>query len=103
LLNNACKYTPVGHSISLTCESTPGGCRIMITNTGVTIPTEDQERIFEKFYRNASLDHFNQGGTGLGLTIVRKTLEILKGTIQLHSADDITTFTLEIPHLGQPT
>jgi len=99
LLNNACKYTPPGHRIEVMCAALTNGCEITITNTGVTIPEADQPYIFDKFYRNATLDHFNQGGTGLGLAIVRKSVELLQGEIGLTSQDNMTCVKLTLPHL----
>ena len=99
LMNNACKYTPPHHNIHLVCEPIATGCQITITNTGVTIPEADQPHLFDKFYRNASLDHFNQGGTGLGLAIVKKTVEFLQGTIEITSANQVTRVILTLPNL----
>lgn len=75
------------------------GCQITLTNTGVTIPEADQLQLFDKFRRNADLDHFNQGGIGLGLAIVKKTVELLQGTIEMTSTNQVTRFILTLPQL----
>ncbi len=101
LLNNACKYTPSNHSIGLILKPIQTGIQIEVTNTGVTISPEHQTKIFEKFHRLPHLDVFNQGGTGLGLPLAQKVVELLGGEISLHSADNITTFRIQLPHLAQ--
>jgi signal transduction histidine kinase len=101
LLNNACKYTPPEHSITLTLQHIQTGIQIEVTNTGVTITPEHQTKIFEKFHRLPDLDVFNQGGTGLGLSLVKKVVELLGGEITLHSADNITTFRIQLPDLAK--
>jgi PAS domain S-box-containing protein len=98
LLNNACKYTPPQQSIRLAIQSAQSGILITITNTGVTIDRAHQSKIFEKFHRLPSLDFYNQGGTGLGLALVQKVVELLEGEMSLFSANDITTFTIRLPH-----
>jgi signal transduction histidine kinase len=63
----------------------------------VEIPPEEQERVFEKFYRLPKLDCRKLGGTGLGLALVQKLLTRLGGTIQLESARNQTCFIVELP------
>ena len=96
LLNNACKYTPSHQSIRLTISKIEQGIRLQLTNTGVTIPADQLSHIFEKFYRVPSLDHFNQGGTGLGLALVQKMVALLGGVIAAESADNVTTFRIDL-------
>ncbi|GAB4215422.1 MAG: hypothetical protein OHK0012_15530 [Synechococcales cyanobacterium] len=108
LLNNACKYTPSHHDIRLTITPQPTiihGIQIQVTNSGVTIPPEEQGKIFEKFHRIRRLDLFNQGGTGLGLALVRKAVTLLRGHLTLTSQEQLTTFTLilgSLPPYDQP-
>lgn len=101
LLNNACKYTPSDQSIRLTLRPIQTGIQIEVTNTGVTISPEHQTKIFEKFHRLPHLDVFNQGGTGLGLPLVQKVVELLGGEISLHSAANVTTFRIQLPDLAK--
>lgn len=101
LLNNACKYTPPGERIALKTQVEPGDnpeqVVFILTNTGVTIPVDEQERIFDKFYRVPSADPWKQGGTGLGLALVKKLVMYLEGSISLVSEQDETVFTITIP------
>ncbi|MCU0566387.1 MAG: CHASE2 domain-containing protein [Oculatellaceae cyanobacterium Prado106] len=97
LLNNACKYTPPQGAIHLTVRSNPKQTVFMVNNTGSEIPPTELSKIFDKFYRVPTGDRWHQGGTGLGLALVKKLAEQLGGTIQLTSQSGQTTFTVEIP------
>lgn len=100
LLNNACKYTPADHQISMKVEIQGTNLVITVANTGVEIPLEVQGKIFDKFFRLSALDHWNQGGTGLGLSLVSKAVEILGGKIHLESQAQRTTFQITLPPLA---
>lgn len=68
-----------------------------VCNSGVEIPAEELEHIFEKFYRVPGIDRWKQGGTGLGLALVQKMTEHLGGSIQVASAARQTCFTVALP------
>lgn len=93
LLNNACKYTPAGGHIDLDVCSAPQGTKFVVRNE-VSIPTDELERIFQKFYRVPNADPWKQGGTGLGLALVKKLVERLGGTISVESCQPWTAFTV---------
>lgn len=101
LLNNACKYTPPGQYITLQVQPVPNThqsqVQFVLTNTGVTIPPEEMPRIFDKFYRIPSADPWKQGGTGLGLALVRQLCRHLGGTIAVASKAQTTCFTVTLP------
>ncbi|WP_017297711.1 GAF domain-containing protein [Nodosilinea nodulosa] len=101
LLNNACKYTPPGENITLQVSAHPDTAgdfvSIALTNTGVTIPAEEMPRIFDKFYRVPSADPWKQGGTGLGLALVRKLAMHLGGNVEVTSDANQTCFTVTLP------
>ncbi|MGF1575819.1 MAG: PAS domain-containing protein [Cyanophyceae cyanobacterium] len=99
LLNNACKYTPPGDTITLSAAPITTGIQVQVSNTGVTIPADQLSAIFEKFHRITRLDRYNQGGTGLGLALVKKVVELLRGTLSVESEANITTFTVQLPSL----
>ena len=94
LLTNASKYTR--DSVSLTCIVEPDDehFRIIVTDNGVGIRPEDQERIFEPFFQSQG----NKPGTGIGLSIVRDIIDRHHGTIQVNSElGQGATFTVILP------
>jgi PAS domain S-box-containing protein len=103
LLNNACKYTPPGQAIMVRAGRGPRSSAVWPTielsvcNGGVEIPMKELPRIFEKFYRIPNHDPWKQGGTGLGLALVKKMVEQLGGTISVLSHSGTTTFAVELP------
>ncbi|NJK63514.1 MAG: HAMP domain-containing histidine kinase, partial [Synechococcaceae cyanobacterium SM2_3_1] len=99
LLNNACKYTPPLHQVHLEIYPHGQGIRVQVTNTGVEIPVEQLPKIFEKFHRITALDRYQQGGTGLGLALVKKAVEFLQGQIQATSREGCTCFQVDLPLL----
>lgn len=112
LLHNACKYTPSDEQILVSAQMidrpeelrlsdrqprSQSRLQLKVTNTGVEIPTEEQSRIFEKFYRIPTSNPWQHSGTGLGLALVRKLSECLGGTISVDSHAGETCFTIELP------
>ena len=97
LLNNACKYTPAGETITITVKATAEIWQLCISNSGVTIAETELDRIFDKFYRIPNNDPWRYGGTGLGLALVKKLIERLGGTIQVKSSATQTTFIMKLP------
>jgi signal transduction histidine kinase len=101
LLNNACKYTPPGEHIDLTVHPHAAQPQayvcLVLTNTGVMIPAAEMPRIFDKFYRVPSADPWKQGGTGLGLALVKKLVLHLGGDIEVTSDSNQTCFTIMLP------
>ncbi|XGV97146.1 MAG: response regulator [Leptolyngbya sp. BL-A-14] len=99
LLNNACKYTPAGESIIIAAStvnaSTGEHLNISVTNTGIEITPREQGRIFDKFYRIPRHDPWKQGGTGLGLALVKKLTDRLGATIDVKSSPKETVFTVQ--------
>ena len=99
LLSNALKFTPAG-SVTMTAsyDSRLRQVAIVVKDTGVGIPLDDQVKVFEDFLQLDSSPARGYGGTGLGLSICRRLAQILGGTIELHSsAGDGSTFTLRLP------
>ncbi|AFY66373.1 multi-sensor signal transduction histidine kinase [Geitlerinema sp. PCC 7407] len=97
LLHNACKYTPPGEIIAISALVKGDRYCISVCNHGVEIPAKELERIFEKFYRVPNGDRWKQGGSGLGLALVKRLADHLGGVIQVYSHTDETCFTLEMP------
>ena len=97
LLNNACKYTPAGEIITVNASIIGNQLQLQVCNSGVEIPPQELSRIFDKFYRIPRTDPWQQGGTGLGLTLVKKLINHLGGSIQLQSSEGTTIFTIFLP------
>lgn len=93
LLNNACKYTPGQGGISCSVRHNALLTSIQFTvKNQAEIPESELPHIFEKFYRVPQLDPWKQGGTGLGLALVKKLVEQMGGTITVDSSNGWTTF-----------
>ena len=105
LLNNACKYASQEGEITFTAKESapsnqpnvPARVELIVTNSGPEIPPEQLNRIFEKFYRVPNNDPWRQGGTGLGLALVQKLMELIDGKIWVESRAKKTSFTLSLP------
>jgi signal transduction histidine kinase len=102
LLDNAIKYTPNGGDVNLTLSAAPyekqPSLRIVVQDTGIGIPLEEQGRIFDRFYRVDKNRSRQMGGTGLGLSIARWIAEAHQGTIQISSTPGKgSTFTVIMP------
>ncbi|MEK8129563.1 HAMP domain-containing sensor histidine kinase [Paenibacillus filicis] len=85
LLTNAIKFTPAGGSIELSLETMTDRVRVIIQDTGAGIAPEDQERIFERFYKGDKSRERAKSGSGLGLAIVRKIVDLHQGTVEVES------------------
>jgi 4-hydroxy-tetrahydrodipicolinate reductase len=85
LLSNAIKYTPSGGAISVTIEQENSIITTCIADTGIGISAEDQNRLFQKFFRADNSTTREVGGTGLGLAITKAILERMHGTIRVES------------------
>lgn len=102
LLNNACKYTPTGEEILVVALVQDEQARFTVTNTGIEIPLNEIPHVFDKFYRIPKADPWRRGGTGLGLSLVRKLVAHLGGEIAVESKSNQTQFTVVLPSLRQP-
>lgn len=101
LVSNAIKFSPDDGKISLFFKAAADGATIMISDNGIGISEEDQQHLFERFFRakNASTVQ----GTGLGLNIVAKYIELMNGKIQLQSKlNEGTQISIHIP-LSDPS
>ncbi len=85
LLHNAIKFTPEGKSISLRLQSDAEQVQFTIADTGIGIPKEDQMHIFERFYKVDKSRERSLGGNGLGLSIVKKIVDLHGGRISVES------------------
>lgn len=97
LLSNAIKFSPENKSIVLKLDTIEGGTVIQISDQGIGIPLEEQDHLFERFYRAKNVTNIQ--GTGLGLNIVAKYVENMRGRIEFKSAlNEGTTFIITLPN-----
>ena len=104
LLSNAVKYSPAGSVVSLLLAERDGEALIEVGDQGIGIPLEDQARVFESFHRASNVG--NRQGTGLGMVIVKKAVELHGGTISVDSKVDAGTrisVRLPLPQIGLRT
>jgi signal transduction histidine kinase/DNA-binding response OmpR family regulator/CHASE3 domain sensor protein len=101
LLSNAVKFTELG-KVSLTVSATrEGWIQFAVADSGIGIPPDQQERIFEAFHQADGTTSRRFGGTGLGLSISRDLTTLLGGTLVVSSAPGQgSTFTLSLPRSG---
>ncbi len=98
LLDNAIKYTPSGGSIEIFGREADDFVSVSMRDTGLGIPLQDLDRIFERFYRVDKARSRKLGGTGLGLAIVRNIVEAHGGRVKVESeVGKGSTFTIVLP------
>jgi PAS domain S-box-containing protein len=83
LLSNAIKFSPEGGIIAITCAVTEAEINIIVKDSGIGISKDDQEHLFERFFRGTNATNIQ--GTGLGLHIVSKYIELMDGQISFKS------------------
>lgn len=98
LCDNAIKYNRKGGLVSVEIKNENEFAILTITDTGIGIPAEHQERIFERFYRVDKSHSKEIGGTGLGLSIVKHAAKLHNAEIELHSiVNKGTEITIKFP------
>lgn len=98
LITNAIKYNKIDGEVNITVMSESKNMVFIVEDTGVGIPEEARQRIFERFYRVDKGRSKRVGGTGLGLSIVKHIVNYYNGTIELESkVGEGTKFTIRIP------
>lgn len=101
LCDNAVKYNREGGSVTVHVQREENGVLLTVSDTGIGIPPDQQERIFERFYRVDKSRSKAAGGTGLGLSIVKHAVMVHQGELQLHSRiGQGTTVTVRFPGQG---
>jgi len=102
LLSNAMKFTPAGGRVSVSITETEESVCATISDTGIGMTEEQQKRIYEKFYQ-ADRSHRTEG-SGLGLPLVRRIVDICGGKVEVHSAPERgSRFSVYLPGMKKST
>jgi len=98
IVENGIKYTPRGGTVKVVVDSDHQFAYITIQDTGIGVPEEEQDKIFNRFYRVDKTRDRDTGGTGLGLAIARSTVLLHNGSIRLTSKpEEGSVFILRLP------
>ena len=98
LLDNAIKYTPISGSVRIELSATPTHIKLSVIDNGIGIPAEAAAQVFDRFYRVDKARSRAEGGSGLGLPIVKWVAEAHQGTVRLESRPGIgSEFMVELP------
>lgn len=98
LISNAVKYNKIGGKAEITIDSSESDAILIFTDTGIGITKNDTENLFTEFVRIKNEKTRNITGSGLGLSIVKKVIELYHGTINVESTPDVgTVFTIRLP------
>ena len=98
LIENAIKYNYDDGWVRVTLNADHKFFYVKIEDSGVGIPEDVQDKIFDRFYRVDKARSRDTGGTGLGLSLTRSTVLLHRGSIKLHSKEkEGSTFTVRIP------
>jgi signal transduction histidine kinase len=98
LIANSAKFTPTGGRIEITMQRQSNGVTVTVADTGIGIPEPDIDRIFERFFKVDQARDRSAGGSGLGLAVVRKIVDIHNGSIRVRSkAGKGTAITVTLP------
>jgi signal transduction histidine kinase len=97
LLSNAIKYTPDGGEIEVSLGIDGDSVVLSVADTGIGIPADEHERLFERFFRASTAVERSISGTGLGLAITKALVEAHGGTICAEPCDPGTRFTVTLP------
>ena len=98
LIGNAVKYTPAGGKVAVSVEATADRLAVEVRDTGFGIRPDEQERIFERFFRSADPRVVQIVGTGLGLPLAREIVRLHGGEVTVESQlDQGSTFTATLP------
>ncbi len=96
LLSNAAKYSPPDAVIVLRSQLVDGQLRLSVQDSGIGIPQEDQQYLFDRFFRARNVENIQ--GSGLGLHIVANYVDLLGGTVSFTSEENRgTTFNVDLP------
>lgn len=95
LVTNAIKYSPENKPVKLSTQVKDDRLIITVQDEGIGIPEDDQQHLFDRFFRGSNASTIQ--GTGLGLNLVKRYLDLLQGTIDFKSEPGNTLFTVTLP------
>jgi len=103
LLSNACKYTPEGGSVLMTLERDDIGHQLVIkvSDTGIGIPDEELPFAFQRYFESSRTKQGGYDSTGIGLSVIKKYVEVHGGQVSVASDRNGTTFTVLLPCLAE--
>lgn len=96
LISNALTYSPQGNTVFVRLVKDDTGAKCSIENTGIHIDNEDLTRIFEAFYRTEQSRNRQTGGSGLGLYIVKKVLDLHEVQYSMDNTEEGVIFTTKL-------
>jgi signal transduction histidine kinase len=98
LLDNAVKYSPVGSSVEVTLKAVGKAARLSVRDHGCGIPGGEQAKIFQEFYRVENDDSKSAAGAGLGLALVKRTIQAHAGSVRVESEVGMgSSFVVDLP------
>ena len=99
LVSNAIKYTPAGGEVEVRFSRPSGdGVQIVVRDSGIGIPSNEQDRLFEEFFRATNAKKTTTAGTGLGLALVKQAVELHRGEVAVTSEEGAgTTVVVHLP------
>ena len=101
LLSNAIKFTPKGGKITMRVWDEGGVLKFSITDTGIGIPKDKTNQVFERFMQVDASSTRAYGGMGIGLSLVKQIVEAHGGAVSAKSHDGMTTFQVTLPRSTQ--
>jgi signal transduction histidine kinase len=102
LLTNAIKYTPAGRAIHVSVQTERGSAVLQVQDAGMGIPPALLPHIFDLFVQGQRTLDRRAGGLGIGLTLVRRLVELHGGTVGVESSDEGSRFTVRLPVTPAP-
>ncbi|MEI6306424.1 MAG: ATP-binding protein, partial [Deltaproteobacteria bacterium] len=100
LVDNACKYTPKGGTVTISTELTTNGIKTVFSNSGAKIAEQDLPFLFERFFRADRSRSREGGGAGIGLSIVKELIEAHGGMVGADSDENGTRVWFILPYVS---
>lgn len=97
LLSNAVKFSPEGERIDVSISKDDDSVKIIFNNSGIEIPSEKLNNVFDRFYQVDDTGTRNFEGTGIGLSLVKEYVELHKGKVEVECNNNKTIFTIHLP------